>query len=42
MMNSEDNPGQLIRTDDGILAGIWDALWKEDTIRSLDRRIALL
>jgi osmotically-inducible protein OsmY len=25
-----------LRTDDGILADIWDALWKEDAIRSLD------
>jgi osmotically-inducible protein OsmY len=25
-----------LRTDDGILADIWDALWKVDTFRSLD------
>lgn len=25
-----------LRTDDGILADIWDALWREDNIRSLD------
>ncbi len=25
-----------LRTDDGIMADIWDALWKVDTIRSLD------
>jgi osmotically-inducible protein OsmY len=25
-----------LRTDDGILVDIWDALWKEDAIRSLD------
>lgn len=25
-----------LRTNDGILADIWNALWKEDTIRSLD------
>ncbi len=25
-----------LRTNDGILADIWDALWKDDTIRSLD------
>lgn len=35
-MIPEDNPVQLVRTNDGILADIWDALWKEDTIRSLD------
>ena len=36
MMISEDNPEQLIRAEDGILADIWDALRKEATIRSLD------
>ena len=36
MMISDDKPKQLIRAEDGILADIWDALRKEDTIRSLD------
>ncbi len=35
-MIPEDNPAQLIRAEDGILADIWDALQKEATIRSLD------
>jgi osmotically-inducible protein OsmY len=36
MMISENNPEQLIRAEDGILADIWDALRKEATICSLD------
>ena len=36
MMISKDNPEQLIQAEDGILADIWDALRKEETIRSLD------
>jgi osmotically-inducible protein OsmY len=36
MMISENKPEHLIRTKDGILADIWDALWKEDIIRSRD------
>jgi osmotically-inducible protein OsmY len=36
MMISEDNPKQLIPSNDGILADIWDALQKEKTIHSLD------
>ena len=36
MMISEDNPEQLVRAEDGILADIWDALRKEETIHSLD------
>jgi hypothetical protein len=36
MTISEGNPEQLTRAEDGILADIWDALWKVDTFRSLD------
>ncbi len=36
MMISKNNPEQPIQTDNGILADIWDVLWKENTFRSLD------
>ncbi len=36
MMISEENPKQLTPSSDGILTDIWNALWREDTIRSLD------
>jgi osmotically-inducible protein OsmY len=36
MLISENHPEQLNQADDGILADIWDALYKEDAIRSLD------
>lgn len=36
MMIPEDNPEQLIRTEDAILADIWGALRKEEAIRSMD------
>jgi len=36
MTISEGKPEQLVRPGNGILADIWDALWKEDAIRSLD------
>jgi osmotically-inducible protein OsmY len=36
MLISENHPEQLNQADDGILADIWDALDKEDAIRSLD------
>lgn len=36
MKTTKSNPEQLLRTDDDILADIWDALWKEDALRSLD------
>jgi hypothetical protein len=32
MMIPEENPEQLIRAENPILADIWDALWKEDSI----------
>ena len=35
-MIPEENPKQLIQAENLILADIWDALWKEDIIRSLD------
>ncbi|HEY6072164.1 MAG TPA: BON domain-containing protein [Anaerolineales bacterium] len=36
MLISKENLEQFIRTDDCILADIWDALWKIDSVRSLD------
>lgn len=36
MTISEGNPEQLVRAGDGILADIWEALRKEETIHSLD------
>ncbi len=36
MMMCEDNPEQAVRADEEILADIWDALWKQETIRFLD------
>jgi len=36
MIIPEDHPEQPFRTNDDILSDIWDALWNEDTIRSLD------
>ncbi len=35
-MITKDNPDQLVPADDLILADVWDALWKEDAIRSMD------
>ena len=32
----KENPGPLIRAENPLLADIWDALWKEEFIRSLD------
>jgi osmotically-inducible protein OsmY/sporulation protein YlmC with PRC-barrel domain len=36
MVVSEDNPEQVIRSDEDILSGIWDELWQQDTIRCMD------
>jgi osmotically-inducible protein OsmY len=36
MISTKRNPKQHNQTSDGILADIWDALWQEDAIRSLD------
>jgi osmotically-inducible protein OsmY len=36
MVISEDNPEQVIRSDEGILSDIWDRLWQQDTIRFMD------